>query len=312
MLKKLMNKLVKIAYPNRDVSFERIGGRNIIVFNTISCNSYKLEGTYSYTEVKELNELTGYSVGFGYCEEFGPVALIGIPNTEIAHTKEGDWEYKVRSYGSTGDTDMKCIAKYKAYDEETAKHIGNYSVYGLGGKDIEVISKKAPIAELNCIYDSRYKAKEPGNPPRIFDMDVKVKGTYSYLQAKLYATGSIIDKNAFSGEDSPIAFGILESGEHVGLIGVWPSEVASGKILGFRDVWEYGCERPKSQKIKLLNSEEAKKYDDYSLYIHRYDFAGMHNREKYQVEKRDRTLDDRFNFHLPDGTDYRLIPHDPC
>ena len=30
-------------------------------------------------------------------------------------------------------------------------------------------------------------------------------------------------------------------------------------------------------------------------------------REKYQVEKYDRTLDKRFNFKLPDWRDYRLI-----
>ena len=32
-------------------------------------------------------------------------------------------------------------------------------------------------------------------------------------------------------------------------------------------------------------------------------------RDKYQIERYDRTLDKRFKFQLPDGNDYRLIEH---
>lgn len=309
MFKNFMNKLVKMAYPNRDVSFERIYGKNIIFFHTVSCNTYKLEGTYSYSQVEKLNELTTYSCGYGYCNDLGPVAFIGIPNETCAHEKKGDFHYKVQYYGSSADTEMECVAKYEAYPLEAAKKIGNYTVYGLGG--LEEVAKVTKIAELNKIYDSRYKAKEVWTP-RVFCMDAKVKGRFDYISAKILATGSLEEQDGYGGEDRPIAFGILENGKHVGLIGVWKGEANSKMFLGFKDVWEYNCPEPKVQKIQFIDEIEAKRYSDYSLYVYRYDCAGIHNRDKYQIEKYDRTLDKRFNFHLSDGTDYRLIPHDPC
>ena len=32
-------------------------------------------------------------------------------------------------------------------------------------------------------------------------------------------------------------------------------------------------------------------------------------KNKYEIERYDRTLDKRFKFQLPDGSDYRLIEH---
>lgn len=48
--------------------------------------------------------------------------------------------------------------------------------------------------------------------------------------------------------------------------------------------------------------------DDYELYIHCYGCSGI-GKEKYSIEKYDRTLDPRFDFRLLDGNDYRLVEH---
>ena len=71
---------------------------------------------------------------------------------------------------------------------------------------------------------------------------------------------------------------------------------------------EYGAEEPEVQTISFLTDDEACKIKDFILYVYNYSSSGI-GREKYQVEKYDRTLDKRFNFKLPDGRDYRLIEH---
>ena len=46
----------------------------------VGCNTYVLKEKYSYEEVQLLNEIAGelFSAVFGFCEEIGPVAFIGI------------------------------------------------------------------------------------------------------------------------------------------------------------------------------------------------------------------------------------------
>ena len=61
--------------------------------------------------------------------------------------------------------------------------------------------------------------------------------------------------------------------------------------------------------LKELTKAEAIKFNDYTLYVYCYKCAGL-GRVKYPIEKYDRTLDSRFNFHLPYGTDYRLIEYE--
>ena len=85
MLEKILTKMAKVVYPERDISVEKLGGR--LFFrprDTTGCNTYLLEGTYSYDEVVKLNALTTYSAGFGFCSELGPIAFIGIPNPVCA------------------------------------------------------------------------------------------------------------------------------------------------------------------------------------------------------------------------------------
>lgn len=300
MLEKILDKMVKAVYPERDISVEKIGGLFFIhPHDTTGCDTYKLEGTYSYDEVVKFNTLTTYSAGFGFCSELGPIAFIGIPNPVCAK-KSGYFQYKVHSYGTPFD---ESEYYFKAYTEEEAKNIGNYTVYGLDG--LKEVAAVAPISQIHYIYDSRFEVKESNNP-RIFDMDCKLKGVFTYNEAKKLSTGTLKEKDGYSGEEDPIVFATIENGQHVGIINMWPEDIEL--VRGFRDVWEYGNEEPKTQKIRFLEKKEASKIKDFSLYVYNYASSGT-GRDKYQIEKYDRTLDKRFKFQLPDGTDYRLVKH---
>ena len=296
----LANAVKKFVYPERDMTVEKHGGMTILrVHDMVGCNDYLLDGTYSYDEVLKLNELTTYSAGFGFCSELGPVAFIGIPNPNCAQ-RSGYFKYKVHAYGTPFD---ESEIYFKADTEEDAKQIVNYSVYGMYG--IKKVAKVAPISQLGYVYDSRYHAKTVSKP-KVFDMDCKLKGVFSYNQAKLLATGSLKEKDGYSGGDHPILFATLENGQHVGIINMWSSDVKL--VRGFRDVWEFGAEEPKIQEISFLNKQEASKIEDYELYVYNYASSGI-GKDKYRIQKYDRTLDKRFQFHLPDGSDYRLVEH---
>lgn len=196
MLEKILAKMAKVVYPERDISVEKLGGRFFLhQRDKTGCNSFLLEGTYSYDEVVKLNALTTYSAGFGFCSELGPIAFIGIPNPVCAQ-KSGYFEYKVHAYGTPSD---ESEYYFKAYTEEEAKNIGNYTVYGLDG--LRKVASVAPISQMSYVYDSRFKAKEAKNP-RVFDMDCKLKGVYSYNEAKLLSTGTLKEKDGYSGEDT--------------------------------------------------------------------------------------------------------------
>lgn len=95
MLEKILTKMAEKVYPKRNISVEKIGGRLFLhSHDTTGCNDYLLEGTYSYDEVVKLNNLTTYSVGFGFCSELGPIAFIGMPN-HVCAQKSGYFKYKV-------------------------------------------------------------------------------------------------------------------------------------------------------------------------------------------------------------------------
>lgn len=244
MLEKILTKMAKVVYPERDISVEKLGGRLFLrPRDTTGCNTYLLEGTYSYDEVVKLNALTTYSAGFGFCSELGPIAFIGIPNPVCAQ-RSGYFEYKVHAYGTPFD---ESEYYFKAYTEEEAKNIGNYTVYGLDG--LREVASVAPISQMSYVYDSRFTAKEAKNP-RVFDMDCKLKGVYSYNEAKLLSTGTLKEKDGYSGEEHPIVFAIVGNGQHVGIINMWPSQTEL--VRGFRDVWEYGAKNPKLKQLVFL------------------------------------------------------------
>ena len=303
MLEKILAKLLKKAYPNRDYVVER-NGKQFVVYarDTTGCNDYLLEGKYSYDQVVELNALTTYNASYGYCDEIGPVAFIGIPNHNCVG-QFGYFKYNVNEYGSGGN-DREYY--FKPYTDEEAKRINNYTVYGMRARNdgFEEICKVARISKIEYVYDSRYDAKNI-KQLKVFDMDCKLSGTYDYYAAKVLATGTRKEKETYSGEEHPIIFATVGENYHVGIIGIWESD--KKLISGFRDVWEYGNEEPKIEKIKVLSDEEAKKIKEFSLYI--YDYSFLCVKKKYHIEKCDRTLDKRFFFHLPNGKDYRLIEH---
>lgn len=299
MIEKILKRLAKVTYPERDISAEKIGKR-IFMFklDTVGCNNYLLDGRYSYDEVIALNNLTGYLCGFGFCKEIGPVAFIGVCNPHFC-TNSGYFQYNVHEYGTSRD-DSEYY--WKVYSDEVAREIGNYTVYGFFG--IEAVATKAPIAKMRYIYDSRYKCKKDmghNEEKTIIEMDLKLSGTYSFDEARLLATGTTKDKDRFSGEEHPIQFAVVGDNQYVGIINLWEQD----DNFKFRDVWEYGCDEPELQEIRFLSKNEAKKINNFSLYVYICPYSLQ--TKKYPIEKKDRTFDSRFNFHLPDGKDFRLI-----
>ena len=160
------------------------------------------------------------------------------------------------------------------------------------------------ISKINSFLDSRSEVKR-AKRPKVLDMDCMLWGTYSYKEAKLLSTGTTEEKEWFSGEEHPIDFAIVGGSKYVGIINM---HFSKDLARGFRDVWEYGKDEPEIKTIEFLTDEEASKIDDFTLYVYDYGISG-NDRDKYDVIKRDRTLDPRFEFHLPDGSDYRLIEH---
>ena len=299
MFEKIITKLVKEAYPGRDVSVEKIGKHFFMHKHDITgCNDYLLEGKYSYDDVVALNNLTGYHCGFGFCKGIGPVAFIGVINTHFC-TTSGYFEYNVHEYGTSEDGSEYY---FEVYSDEDAKNIGNYTVYGFRG--LEAVATKAPIAKIDYIYDSRYRCKKDmghNKDKKIIEMDLKLSGTYSFYDARLLATGTTKDKDSFGGEEHPIQFAVVGGNQYVGIINLWEHE----DDFLFRDVWEYGCNEPKLQEIHFLTKEEAEKIEDFSLYVYVCPYSLK--TKKYPIEKKDRTFDKRFKFQLPDGTDFRLV-----
>ena len=299
MVEKILKRLAKVTYPERDISAEKIGKR-IFMFklDTVGCNNYLLDGRYSYDEVIALNNLTGYLCGFGFCKEIGPVAFIGVCNPHFC-TNSGYFQYNVHEYGTSRD-DSEYY--WKVYSDEVAREIGNYTVYGFFGS--EAVATKAPIAKMRYIYDSRYKCKKDmghNEEKTIIEMDLKLSGTYSFDEARLLATGTTKDKDRFSGEEHPIQFAVVGDNQYVGIINLWEQD----DNFKFRDVWEYGCDEPELQEMRFLSKNEAKKINNFSLYVYICPYSLQ--TKKYPIEKKDRTFDSRFNFHLPDGKDFRLI-----
>ena len=299
MIEKILKRLAKVAYPERDISVEKISKR-IFMFklDTVGCNNYLLDGRYSYDEVIALNNLTGYLCGFGFCKEIGPVAFIGVCNPHFC-TNSGYFQYNVHEYGTSRD-DSEYY--WKVYSDEVAREIGNYTVYGFFGS--EAVATKAPIAKMRYIYDSRYKCKKDmghNEEKTIIEMDLKLSGTYSFDEARLLATGTTKDKDRFSGEEHPIQFAVVGDNQYVGIINLWEQD----DNFKFRDVWEYGCDEPELQEMRFLSKSEAKKINNFSLYVYICPYSLK--TKKYPIEKKDRTFDSRFNFHLPDGKDFRLI-----
>ena len=98
---KLLKKLFEKVYPGRDINVEKIGKHFIMTQgDTVGCRDFILEGQYTYDQVIELNKMTGYSAGFGFCKELGPIAFIGVPNSNGVQNS-GHFDYDIQEYGDS-------------------------------------------------------------------------------------------------------------------------------------------------------------------------------------------------------------------
>ena len=295
---KIIEKILESANPGRGVNVEKIG--NLFVMtkkDTVGCNSYILDGLYSYDQVMELNKMTGYEAGFGFCKGRGPIAFIGVPNPEKVQNS-GYFRYDVQEYGDSFKEDEDY---FEHYSEEEAKKSSGYTVYGLG--DPRILENKAPIKKVNHFHDYRYKRKEEfkeGFDPSVLEMEIKLGGAYSFYEARKFAYGSTGQLEGASGENVPIQFAIVGDKEPVGILGLWKHYDNST----FKDVWADNEEKPQSQPITFLDDEEARKIKEFKLYY----FRPTHSfgRKKHIVEKKDRMFSEDYDFKMDDGTDYRL------
>ena len=65
----ILKKLLAAAYPERDFNVEKLDNAFIFSNNdSVGCNDFLLIEKYTYDQVVELNNLTGYSASFGYCK----------------------------------------------------------------------------------------------------------------------------------------------------------------------------------------------------------------------------------------------------
>ena len=293
---KFLRKVFEIFEPNRKGEVVVVDNIPFVCVNdTVGCNDYLLKGTYSYDQVVKLNEMTGFSAGYGYCDKIGPVAFIGIPNPEYAK-KSGYFKYDVHEYGKPVNEDEYY---FEAFSDEDAKGIGNYTVYGMF--DPRVLENSAPVDKVKYYRDYRYLIHNEDYEDfhrGVLSMQIELDGTYSYNDAKIYATGTTKKKTWFSGTDEPIKFALVDESKPIGICGLW-NEYDNAS---FKEVWEYGAEEPKDQRIRFLSDDEAKNYNNYTLYY----LCPPRSSKQYNAKKVDRTLDSRFNFIMPDGTDYRL------
>lgn len=295
---KILKKLLEIVYPGRDINVEKIGKHFIIAQGDhVGCNDFILEGQYTYDQVMELNKMTGYSAGFGFCKELGPIAFIGVPNSRCVQAS-GYFDYDVQEYG---DSIKNGEYYFEQLSDEDAKKIGNYTVYGMG--DPRIFENTVSVKKLSLYKDYRYQRKDEskeGFNSNTLEMDIKLGGTYGFYEARKFAYGSTGEFKGASGEDVPIQFAIVGDNQPVGILGLWEHYDNSM----FRDVWESNEEEPKAQPIRFISDEEAKKINQFKLYY----FTPTHSfgKKQYTVEKKDRMFDKDFNFTMSDGTDYRL------
>ena len=294
----ILKKILEKTYPERDINVEKIGKYFIMTQGDIvGCNDFILEGQYTYDQVMELNKMTGYSAGFGFCKELGPIAFIGVPNSRCVQSS-GYFDYEVQEYGES----LKESQYYfEHYSDEDSKIISNYTVYGMGNP--RVLENVAPIKKIKYFYDYRYQRKDEfkeGFNSDVLEMDIRLGGTYGFYEARKFAYSSTSEFTGSSGEDVPIQFAIVGDNQPVGILGLW--KLYDNSM--FKDVWGSNEEEPETQPIRFISDKEAKKINEFKLYY----FIPTHSfgKKQYVVEKQDRMLDRGFDFTMSDGIDYRL------
>lgn len=275
----MFEKLFKKFEPKRELSVTKIGKKFFLLENGILENlEFSLQGTYKYEDVVKLNEISGYSARFGFVPNLGPVAIIGIPNPDYKLKYFQDiWEY--------GKFSPIEYFEFQSYENEQENKIANYIVYGCSC--IEKLADVVKFDKVNFHHDSRYKIKH-SNKYRIFNMDCRLKGKYSYQLAL-----DIVEHEDFKLQGNTILFARVGK-RNVGIIGMWKESIAN--VAGFRDVWEYGEKEPKVEMITFFDDEQAKNNTDYTLYYYDYVLPDSYKRN-YYIEALDRTISTKFNFY---------------
>ncbi len=277
-------------YPGRNMKAAVIKGKLVAVTRDSLGNlTYSLQGRYSYEEVKKLNQLTTYSVRYGYCPSKGPVAIIGIPNPD------GDWRYfeEVVAYGEITSREE---LEFMKYSDEDVKRIESYTVYGLMG--IEKIADLVKFDKINAAYDSRSDEVYDSYKLGVLKMKCKLQGQYSSKEVE------IIAKEQYWTNRRGVSYATLESGQHVAIISFEPESQHEG--VSFRDVWESGKTEPPIQKITFMTNEDAASIKDFSIYLYDYRYP-CKSKKLPSIIKIDRTFAPGFDFYdTPDGKDLRL------
>ena len=152
--------------------------RSLLEKNPTSTNStnlenmsYSLKGPFSYGSVVALANMINpnFEIHLGYIKNRLPVALLGIPGKHDVESFLDVWEY--------GKPRPERPIKFTYYDEETARRIQNYSVYGDIGLDF--IKEKVKFNKISLTYDMRFRIKNVSHLS-VLDMDYRFYGKYSF------------------------------------------------------------------------------------------------------------------------------------
>lgn len=299
VMERMVEKIIQKGNPGRDFDIMLHKGKILChARDSVGCREYQLKGTYNYNKVMELNALTGGCTGFGYCKELGPVAFIGNNNPACVQ-KDGYFRHEVQAFGEKINDEEYY---FKQYSDNDAKNISNYTVFGF--KELKELNGVAPFEKIHYFDDwrfkSRYKTSSGNITGNVLSMAVKLRGTYSFEEAKKIAFGSTREPEGYSGEDVPIKFALVEEKYPVGIMNLW---VGRDDML-FKDVWGPNEEEPKLERLRFLDDYGARNVRNYVLYY----FLPTHSygNRAVNVEKMDRTMYGGYDFVMPDGTDYRL------
>ena len=294
MVEKILQKLLDLAYPDRDMTAAKIGRRFFIVaHDVLGMPSLKLEGTYSYKEVVRINAITTYSARYGYCSDFGPVAIIGIPNPNKPVRFFGD----VYEYGKIFPQNDEY--EFKPLSTEDAEHIGNYTVFVLESNQ-NILESGLRFEKISSTLDERLKITEyKGN--KIIQMACQLEGIHYFADVQ-----NLVEHEDFRMMGNYAHYATLDDGRHIAIVGGYNHP---DKVAGFKDVWEYGHEEPKTQALTYMTYEEAEKFDDFSIYLYSYELPSNPHDDVIKVARFDRSFHRKFDFlDNPEHKDFRLIP----
>lgn len=267
--------------------FRSLLEKNPTTTNSTNClgnMSYSLQGPFSYGSVVALNQLINpnFEIHLGYIKNRLPVALLGIPGRHHVESFLDVWEY--------GNANPKKPLNFTYFDEETARRIQNYNVYGDLG--IDFLKEKVRFEKISFTFDARMRIKNSPRPS-VLDMDYEFYGKYSfdYIQ-------KLIKSYDFRCTSSCIYGRVGE--KNVAIIGLNSAQVTSK--INFRGVWVFGEYPPNTETFRLMNYSDAMKINDFTI----FGYIGFFNRKKYPISKVNRTLDPQFNFYA-ENRDIRLV-----